>query len=295
MHEWDSDQYWNKAIIYFERARQPALDPEVRLLWNCLGLEHLARSVLTAVHRALNADPQGEGSHLLYACGFPHQKQPKTIPAHAVVKRLQRMYDQFQPHAAVCEELFHVRNAELHSGSTRLNEMHESTWLGRFYGAVISLAEILGRSLDELLAPDEAAHALALAAAAVEENKKEVMDRIAGAKKAFDDLPDEERMQKRARMLAALAYRLHAPCPACGSAAALTGFVVSESRPHYDEGLHVERVHAVDSLRCLACNLELRGVAECAAGGVQPRISVQVPTDIDEAHLDEEEMEYDNM
>src|SRR5260370_861815 len=82
---WDSDQYWKKAIRYAEIASQTERERWERPFWLSLALEFLARSALTKIHPALNADPEGEGLNLLYAFGFELKGQPKSLPIHAVL------------------------------------------------------------------------------------------------------------------------------------------------------------------------------------------------------------------
>src|SRR5258706_48101 len=114
---WDSDQYWKKAIRYIEIAAQTERERWERPFWLSLALEFLARSALTKIHPALNADPEGDGLNLLYAFGFDFKGQPKSLPIHAVLLRLQKILpDDFsKPRREFCDFFSNTRNQELHT------------------------------------------------------------------------------------------------------------------------------------------------------------------------------------
>src|SRR5215510_7722505 len=110
--EWDPNLLWNKAVSYANRASDGVAGEET--LFSCLALELLARAALTAIHPALNADPQNEGAHIMYACGIPMRAgQPKSVPVHAVFARLEAAYPVFKPHRPICEYLITLRNEEV--------------------------------------------------------------------------------------------------------------------------------------------------------------------------------------
>ena len=68
--KWDPGEYWLKSRAYQARAVEMGRDEPERSFWRSLALEHLLRAALTSVHPALNADPQNEGLHLMYAFGI---------------------------------------------------------------------------------------------------------------------------------------------------------------------------------------------------------------------------------
>ena len=126
---WDPNNLWNKATYYAERAAQADRESEDGMLFSCFALELLARAAITAIHPALNADPQNEGVHLMFACGIATPGKPKSVPIHAVLARLAVAYPEFKPHVSVCEYLVNLRNEELHSGVSSFQDLSEAKWL----------------------------------------------------------------------------------------------------------------------------------------------------------------------
>lgn len=298
MHIWDSEQFWLKACDYMQRSTLAAADEATEPLWAALALEMLARSALTSVHPVLNADPQDEGTHLLFAFGFESKKQPKSIPAHAVFSRLERIEPKYKEHRAVCDYLATLRNEELHSAGVPFASLDEQTWLAAFYGACDCLCTFLKRDLQDFLG-STTEHARELIAAARGEIRDEVKTRITSHRAQFLALSLEEQaaaaagVQPQIRWLGGRVVN----CPACsGSTAVLDGDLAKEARPVFqDDQLHVDRTYAVKSLRCGVCRLVLRSVAECVAANVRPRFVLTEVTDLHEIHEDEDGAEYDNM
>ena len=296
-HIWSSDRYWNKAVWYFERACQSEDGDHATVLFYALALEFLARAALTKIHPVLNADPQGDGAHLLYAFGIGSPKQPKSIPAHAVFGRLERANADFKPHKAFCEYMSVMRNSELHSGELPFAGLRESEWLAEYYAACVALCNIANKPLEALVG-EEADHAVSLVEARSSEQEGEVKKRIAAHRTTFEAKPEGERLSAQRRALTSTRgrYFARADCPACGSSAVRTGDPIRSSPPRYEDGvLYVELTYAVTGLRCDACELRLRTVTECHFAKVDPRYVVRETTDLHEVHEDEEYMEYDNM
>src|SRR5258705_12791844 len=144
---WSSDQYWKKAIRYVEMSDQPEREPWEQPFGLSLALEFLARAALTKIHPALNADPEGDGLNLLYAFGYELKGQPKSLPIHAVLLRLQKVLpDAFtKPRREFCDFLANVRNQELHTTELAFEGLSESKWLARFYDVCFVLCQHLGK------------------------------------------------------------------------------------------------------------------------------------------------------
>ena len=293
---WDPNQLWNKALKFSRRA-SVANDAD-GTLYSCLALELLARAALTAIHPALNADPQNEGAHIMYACGIPLRTgQPKSVPVHAVFTRLEVVYPEFKPHRAVCEYLLNLRNEELHTGAAPFDDFNESKWLADYYAAVAFLCDKLQKGLDEYLG-GEAGHAEALIRSRNSARSREVKKRIAAQKTVFDERPSRERTNaaREARQATRFRSSRSAPCPACDNPALLDGDEIKRSEPVYADGdLVVTVTCATSDLKCSACGLHLRTVDECAAGGIPPRFVQVESISLHELHQDQEDEEYDNM
>jgi hypothetical protein len=154
--KWNSREYWLKSKRYQERAVDMHRDEEERSFWRSLALEHLLRSALTHVHPALNADPQNEGLHLLYAFGITVKAEPRSIPIHAVTARLERIIADFKkPQREFCDFMLIQRNEEVHTCDLPFAAMSEREWLPHFYEVCSILNEFIGYSLDDYFDFDE--------------------------------------------------------------------------------------------------------------------------------------------
>jgi len=294
---WDPVQLWNKALYYAQRAEHVGDHVEDAMLFSCLALELLARAVLTAIHPSLNADPQSEGAHIMFACGIGTPGRPKSIPVHAVFSRLGVAYPEFKAHKSVCELMMNLRNEELHSGINSFSGLTEAKWLSDYYGAVAFLCGKLSKTLEEYLGND-APHARALIESSRSERRADVEKRVAAQRKLFDTLSAEEESAAIARAVAATKFRSTrtAKCPACDNPALLAGDEIKRGEPAYAEReLTVAVTSATSDLKCMACGLHLKTVEECATAGVKPRFTTYEVTSLHEIHEDELEEEYDNM
>jgi len=294
--EWDPNLLWNKAVNYANRASESAGGEET--LFSCLALELLARAALTAIHPSLNADPQSEGAHIMYACGIPMRAgQPKSIPIHAVLSRLEVAYPEFKPHRAICEYLVNLRNEELHTAAMPFGALREAKWLADYYAAVAFICGRLGKKLKDYLG-DASDHAEALIRARNSERWAGAKKRLAAQKTVFDSKSAEEKVDAANRAAEATRFRSGrtTACPSCGNPALLDGDEIKRSEPSYSDGeLVVTVTHATSELRCAACGLHLRTVDECAAAGLDPRFQQYESTSLHEIHQDQHEQEYDNM
>lgn len=265
------------------------------MLWHCLSLEFLARAALTSVSPVLNADPTEEGAHILFALGFEAPKQPKSIPVHAVFSRLEKVLPDFKPHRAICDYLINLRNEEVHTGSIPFDDLLE-TWLAPFYRAVNCLCVFLGKDLSLYLGIEEAPYAQKLIESQTQEILGEVKKRIASFKGVFDSKSDEEKEEARKVAQTGVLENRCTPCPACGCAAVLSGDLVKEAAPVYEDGaLLTERTYSVTSLQCKGCGITLKNIDEVLAAEVKPRFTEWEGTDLHEMHYDEIYSEYDNM
>src|SRR6266404_4306098 len=94
MAMWDWNALWLKAKTFIDKANALDHDDPEFGLWSALALELLGRAALSHIHPALNADPRDEKS-LFYALGLPIVEQPRSIPAHTVSARLERLINGF--------------------------------------------------------------------------------------------------------------------------------------------------------------------------------------------------------
>lgn len=141
--KWDSEQYYQKAKLYMDRANSFEHNQMEFPLWSSLAIEMLARAALTSVHPVLNADPR-EPDNLFHALEIESKKQPKSIPYHAVLKRLEVIVESFgETQRQLCDYLGYLRNDELHSAELAFERLPESKWLPRYYEVCLVLVEFM--------------------------------------------------------------------------------------------------------------------------------------------------------
>ena len=129
MKSWDSAGLWAKAKHFSDIANENGQSSANFALYCSLSLECLARSVLTQIHPALNADPR-EDLNVLYAFGFELTAKPKSLPAHSVYIRVEKLVDGFQKqHRELCEFLALLRNAHLHTADLPFEKLAPNRWL----------------------------------------------------------------------------------------------------------------------------------------------------------------------
>ena len=297
--KWNPELLFLKSKLYLERANEVDHKRHEFPLWSSLALEFLARAALTRVHPSLNADPTHPES-LLYACGIEGTQQPKSLPLHAVLLRLEKVVPGFgKTQRELCDYLALLRNDELHSGELPFENLPESKWLPRFYEVCRTLTASLGRNLDDLLGPEVGAAATRLIDALLQETAKAVKGKIHSHGDAFKAHSDAERIElaRLANVKARLMPTGFQPvsCPACASNAIARGELIKEMKPKYDgDVLRMDLEYLVVGLRCPACELELNGVEEVLHAGLEPRFLDERVTELHEFFEPDHYDEYMN-
>jgi predicted RNA-binding Zn-ribbon protein involved in translation (DUF1610 family) len=297
---WDSDSLWLKANTFIDKAIAVGQAHPDFGLWAALALELLARSALAKIHPALNADPQDD-KNLLYAFGFPVVGQPRSLPAHSVYLRLEKILPDFRkPQRELCDYMALRRNAEIHTGEVAFPPADTSKWQPQFYGVCRVLCGAVGKSLDQFLGADLASAADKMIDAFAKGQEKAVKDKIAAHAKVFAAKPPEERTKladiadQQTKMLRIGSVRR--TCPACGSFGVLRGERIKELEPKYEDGqLVVDVEYLATEFQCLACGLHLATIDEIGIAGLELVFTVTTSTDLHERFQPEYEDDYQNM
>jgi len=297
---WDSHQYWNKAKLYAKRATEDGRSPWENPFWSVLALEFLARSALTKIHPVLNADPQNE-ANLFYAVGLEIIGQPKSIPIHAVLGRVEKAVPGFdKPLKEFCDFFVMVRNREFHTSELAFEGLSEKEWLPRYYKACKVLCEFLGQKLEDLFSEEMAKAAQRLIDALDSNKRAQVKKAIAAHETVFNSKPEDQKiqLQKQQDLISKtwVGEYSGAPCPACKSLGRLHGYLERESEPMFSEGmLFVEKTYLADNFQCDACGLVLKDIEEIHQGGIDPHFKKFVQTDLHAYFEPEYYEEYQNM
>jgi len=300
MRNWDSTQMFLKAKAYSDRANSLAHDDPEFPLWSALALELLARSALTKLHPVLNADNRDQGN-IFFALGLPSTTQPRSLPAHSVFLRLEKLVPEFgQAQRELCDFVTLLRNEELHTAGVPFESLKESQWLPRYYDVCTILCKFLGKSLQEFLGDAIATAAEGVVKSLKQEILTAVKTRIATHARAFVGRPAEEQAAMKLKAAAASAglksWQRKDNCPACGSDGVVTGDLIQELAPQFADGrLYLDEEYLATGFDCAACELGLRLVEEITVAGIEPRFTGRRDTSLHELYEPEFMEEYDNM
>jgi len=298
---WDPERYYLKAKVYMQKANEYGQDRWEHPFWCSLSLELLARAALTKVHPVLNADPQNEGKHIMHALGFNIIAQPKSIPIHSVIARLEKIIDDFgDTHKTFCEYFFVIRSQELHSSELSCEGLNPARWQARFYDTCKILCEYVSKSLKDYLGEDIEKVAIQMIATAKSDKIGKVKKKIHEHKVVFENKPPGEQenlkreFESRSKDWENEYTRNN--CPACDCFARLKGDYIKDSAPVYqDDDFYVERLYLAKEFECFACDLKLSDLEEIQIAEVDPSFSQKISTSLHELFEPEYEMEYENM
>ena len=293
---WDEQALWQKARLFADRAFQAERDSSDFALWATLALELLARATLAHVHPAVLADPQ-KGDNLLYAFGFGTLPAPKSVPAKTVFSRCKVIVPLFTDRQEKqCMTLVERRNSELHSGELAFEQFGTAAWLADYLATCRILLDFQGRTLEELLGPDEAAAATEMIDNVATTVLAAVNTKVTAARVAFQALPDDEqhaRLQRRPQC-SDVANTMR-PCPACGGHALVLGEPVRADDPRTEDGTLFRIIHVLPTmLVCEACNLTLDDHGELHAADIGGQYTVTETLDPTELFPFYEEPDYGN-
>lgn len=300
MKSWDSKGLWLKSKLFVDSAKRHADTSPEFAFWSGLALECLARCALTHVHPALNADPR-EDANLIYAFGFDISRQPRSLPAHSVFLRLEKIIPEFgKEQRELCDYLALLRNQHLHSADIPYEQVKPSAWIARYFEVCKILNDFVGRSMEEYFGAELAGLGNQHISTLGEEVSGEVKRRIEEHIKIFRAMGEQD--QAAAQGAAAVATRIGRPnsdsrtCPACGSSGFLGGAPVRELEPTFSDGeLLVERQFLATDYECLGCGLVLKGLSQIVHAGIEPHFSISESTSLHELYEAEHFEEYDNM
>jgi hypothetical protein len=134
------------------------------------------------------------------------------------------------------------RNSELHSGAAAFEGLDNSKWLPATYEVIEILLKPLHREFADLLGEDHAEFAVKMLEDRRNTIKKEVHEKIAAARRYFENLVPELKAQLSEKADATTAtwvkanrLRRSCGCPACGLPAGMSGETVARSPVRIDE------------------------------------------------------------
>jgi|SRR5208282_197134 len=299
MQSWESEGLWKKAKLFMDYANEHDHASPEFAFFAALAIECLGRSALTKVHPVLNADPRDD-ANVLYACGYSFAK-PRSLPAHSVYLRLEKVIDPFQKHhRELCEFVALQRNAHVHTADLPYENLGTGKWLARFYDTIAVLHGFLGKSLEQFLGKDGAGMAAELIKTLNEGVVASVKVKISAHKKMFEAKKEDEReklLDAASSIFAMPRYNEYAcTCPACGGQGKLTGTRFKELPEQYSDGeLLMDVEYVSTSFQCKVCELLLASIEEIAHAGLPTHFKKIESTSLHDLYEPEHYQEYDNM
>lgn len=268
---WDYDGYIAKAKLF--NARAESYSDDGFALWLLLGLECLLRAPLAKIHPSLLAEPNGDS--ILHANGIDAPGDPKTVSVTTVIKRLEVIIKDFPNVKAEAGRLINLRNGELHSSATVLADIDKSDWLGAYYEVLKVIVEHLGIPITDVLPQSIALQAAEYAAENRAAIKLEVTHRVEQSNTILSTLTSIDVTARLTTLLpraAAFPEFTFVLCPVCSNRAVLETAVVRVTRARYDEEddlIERDFVSIAKNFVCVVCDLELHGVHEVEAAGLE--------------------------
>jgi len=270
---WSFDSLWNKATIYAARSHEQDREGEEFPFWSLLTLELVGRAVLAYTHPALLADGKND-DNVMTAFGFGKAKEPRSIAANLIFRRCSEIVDAFSDKDATrCIGLLEFRNREVHTGEPVFAGWSTSAWLTDYYRILKILLMHVGKTLEDLIGTEDAAHAEEILIAAEKQNIADVAERINTAKTYFfKALSDDEREQKKSEATVFVRQQIvgltgrKVKCPICSSDAALIGKLVRRTEAHLNEDELVSELTLQPStFSCAGCRLSLSSLSDLFA------------------------------
>lgn len=279
---YDSDAIFAKVGRYADYMLAEKEDVFRFGLWSALMLEHLARSVLGAVHPALlaeEAEKNGFNSLALSLGLAPTGKRlvPKSIAISIVAQRLGVLFETItKEDVNFIKTHCGKRNAELHSGEEPFDAVQSIGWEPEFHRTICRLLNCINMELSDIYGEEEAEVANKLIVAYADASAKEVLGEIEAFKRDWDARNEEEKQThlQQALLWAQRNQGHRLDCPACRSVALAFGDAVSPANVTLEDDLVVERFDVLPShFECIACGLKISGLSRLTAAGLGDRYS----------------------
>lgn len=300
------DQLLESAGQFGRSALEAFLASEWRKSMQDAGttLEHVAKAHLASSHPSLIVDGRSFDA-LLHAAGLPHARVPldrvRTISAREAVTRC----TQIMPSLAVLEKdltlLIDVRNGVVHLGGQA--EQASRDTLIPFLKACEALLSDIGEPSERVWGPYADMVKTRISDSAKEAEIR-VADAMAAAKVLYESRFSDVEKSVRPAVIKAIEAG-YTPqtydeqlvdCPACSSAAFVSGSTDVQWEPDYEfDGIeaYVSGVSPLvtfyaGQLECRVCGLELDGEDELSAAGIEESWELENIDPADFADYDED-------
>ncbi|MCK4486878.1 MAG: hypothetical protein KAU38_08970 [Desulfobacterales bacterium] len=266
---WSHKTLLEKSFLFASRAmdvedRNSSIFP----FWCALSLELIARSALAKVHSSLLADSQQNSDSVLFACGIPGIKSPKSIQTKQVFLRCNKLIENFtERDYKFSMLLMEKRNEELHTGATPFENWQHNEWLPEYYRVCQILLHYIEKELKDMFGEKEATAVEKMLKASLANKKEEAHKILNRQKETFSKLPITDRLEKiknsqklQPRDYKALLRGKTIDCPACEGSATIIGELIRSSNPRDEDGELVQNdLYLPEKLQCYSCGLFIEG------------------------------------
>ena len=130
----------------------------------------------------------------------------------------------------------------------------------------------MGFTLEDFVGAEEAKAAEELIAAAADESAKAVKGEVDAHQKVWESKSEDKRatLTKQAKIWAKRQTGHRVKCPACGSAALVSGRPVAAATRKLENDVIIERQeHLPTHFECIACGLKINTLAKLAVGHLE--------------------------
>ena len=297
-----SERYFAKANTYWMRATNMERDSDEFLLNVSFACEFPARGALCFVNPALNSASDEES--VLFSSGVSANRPPKTADIHIAFSRLRRLIPTITTEESeTVAALTSLRNRELHGDIASMSTASQKEIMPQIYSYITKVADFAKQDLRSLLSDSDATQARQTANAIHKDRKKRVQDLIKIQKDRFYGLTKEEKEERRSaskpKFVSAVTSAGHHlrtyKCPSCAQEGLLGGTPVGRSAPILrEDGIYQELRIVPEMFECKCCELQIRGLDELMAAGVEHEFRTLDEMDVLE-HFQMDVMDFINM
>ena len=296
---WTSERYFSKANTYWMRATNMERDSDEFLLNVSFFCEFLVRGALCYVNPALNAASDEES--VLFSAGVSANKPPKTIELHAGFSRLRRLIPEITAEESdTVSALISLRNQELHGDLASISTASQRELMPQLYSYITKVSDFARQDLRSLLSDSDATQARKTADAIHKDRTRRVRDLIQIQKDRFFGLTEKEKEERRSaskpKFVSAVTSAGHHlktyKCPSCAQDGLLGGTPVGRSAPILrEDGIYRELRIVPEMFECKCCELQIRGLDELMAAGIEHEFRTLDEQDVFE-HFQMDVMDY---
>ena len=263
-------------------------DSEEFLLSVSFFCEFLVRGALCHINPVLNAASDEES--ILFSAGVPPNRPPKSVDIHIAFSRLRRLIPEITAEEGeTVSALTSLRNEELHSDAASISTASQKEIMPQIYSYIAKVSDFSAQDLRFLLSDSDATQARKIANAIHKDRKKRVRDLIKIQKDRFYGLTREEQEEKRSaskpKFVSAVTSAGHHlkvyKCLSCAQDGLLGGTRVGRSAPILrEDGIYQELRIVPEMFECKCCELQIRGLDELMAAGIEHEFRVLDEQDV---------------